>query len=255
MARFYPSRMLRGCAKGDIDRVRLPTAFQSRHRPRNSIPDERNWTPYSQCMPTDSARSGFVSVHFARITFMSSKTNGFAQGTVLKVAYSMLGMTSCVVLARAGLEFSRPKRLTISDALIYFSFACYVTMCALYIALSPYMQRLYDVGNQKIPPYPELAHDTVKMTKMVFAAPCMFWMTLWSVKASLLLLYRKLLVGLSTKYTVIWWGIAGICLVVSYSTGGMRGSNTENCCRHMPAITSSTFDHVVPYRGFGREAV
>ncbi|KAF2996220.1 hypothetical protein E8E13_002562 [Curvularia kusanoi] len=144
---------------------------------------------------------------------MSSKTNGFAQGTVLKVAYSMLGLTSCVVLARAGLEISRLKRVTASDALVYLSFACFATMCALYISLSPYMQRLYDVANGTTPPYPELAQDSVKMTKMVFAAPCMFWMTLWSVKFSLLLLYRRLLVGLETRYTVIWWGTAGICLL------------------------------------------
>jgi hypothetical protein len=152
---------------------------------------------------------------------MSSKTNGFAQGTVLKVAYSMLGVTSCVVLARAGFELSRQKRLTASDALVYFSYACFATMCALYIALSPYMQRLYDVGNGVIPPYPELAQDNVKMTKMVFAAPCMFWMTLWAVKFSLLLLYRRLLVGLQRRYTVIWWGIVGICVVVSPSVSNM----------------------------------
>lgn len=154
---------------------------------------------------------------------MSSKTNGFAQGTVLKVAYSMLGVTSCVVLARAGLELSRQKRLTASDALVYFSYACFATMCALYIALSPYMQRLYDVGNGVIPPYPGLAQDNVTMTKMVFAAPCMFWMTLWAVKFSLLLLYRRLLVGLQSRYTIIWWSIAGICILVSPFVANVSG--------------------------------
>ncbi|KAH6639598.1 hypothetical protein C7974DRAFT_449703 [Boeremia exigua] len=144
---------------------------------------------------------------------MSSKTNGFAQGTVLKVAYSMLALTSCVVLARAGVGFLKPKRLTTSDCLVYLAFACYATMCALYIAVSPYMQRVYDVGNGKTPPYPEMQTDVVKMTKMIFAAPCMFWMTLWSIKFSLLFLYRKLLVGLSGRYTIIWWVLVGICLV------------------------------------------
>lgn len=151
----------------------------------------------------------------ARTATMSSQTNGFAQGTVLKVAYSMLGVTSCVVIARAGLEISRSKRLTASDWLIYFSYSCYVTMCALYISLSPYMQRLYDVVNGKTPPYPGLAQDTVHMTKMIFAAPCMFWMTLWTVKFSLLLLYRRLLVGLPSRYRVIWWSIVALCVVVS----------------------------------------
>lgn len=145
---------------------------------------------------------------------MSSKTNGFAQGTVLEVAYSMLGLTSCVVLARAGLNFVKPKPLTASDYLVMFAFACYATICVLYISLSPYMQRLYDVANGKIPPYPEIQLENVKMTKMIFAAPCMFWMTLWSIKFSLLCLYRRLLVSLPKPYTIIWWSIAGVRIVV-----------------------------------------
>jgi hypothetical protein len=145
---------------------------------------------------------------------MSSKTNGFAQGTVLKVAYFMLGLTSCVILARIGLNFVKPKRWTASDYLVFFAFACYATMCALYLSLSPYMQRLYDAANGKIPPYPGMQLETVKMTKMIFAAPCMFWMTLWSIKLSLLCLYRRLLVGLPGRYTVVWWSIVGVCLAV-----------------------------------------
>jgi len=50
---------------------------------------------------------------------MSAKTNGFAQGTVLKVAYSMLGLTSSVVLARIGLNVIRPRRLTASDYFVF----------------------------------------------------------------------------------------------------------------------------------------
>ena len=46
---------------------------------------------------------------------MSAKTNGLAQGTVLKVAYSMLGLTSSVVLTRIVLNILKPRRLTASD--------------------------------------------------------------------------------------------------------------------------------------------
>lgn len=180
---------------------------------------------------------------------MSSKTNGFAQGTVLKVAYSMLGLTSCVVLARAGLSFIRPKKLAASDYLVFFAFACYASMCAIYISLSPYMQRLYDVVNGRIPPYPEMEYENIKMTKMVFAAPCMFWMTLWSIKFSLLFLYRRLLVGLPSFYTIIWWSIVGVCLVthagnyVFYfrSCGTIPGfwsGGCVSCCIQLPSKPS-----------------
>ena len=146
---------------------------------------------------------------------MSSKTNGFTQGTVLKVAYTMLGLTGCVVLAKAGISFLRPKRLTVSDCLVYFAFACHATMCALYMSLSPYPQRLYHVANGRIPPYPEMGENEVKNSKQIFAAHFLFWMTLWSIKFSLLFLYRTLLIGLTRNYTIIWWSIAGICIVVS----------------------------------------
>jgi len=118
------------------------------------------------------------------------------------------------MLARIGLNFVKPKRWAASDYLLFFAFACYATMCALYITLTPYMQRLYDVANGKIPPYPEMQLENMRMTKMIFAAPCMFWMTLWSIKFSLLCLYRRLLVGLPRRYTVIWWSISGVCFVV-----------------------------------------
>lgn len=145
---------------------------------------------------------------------MSSQTNGFAQGTVLKVAYSMLGLTSSVILARIGLNILKPKSHTASDYFVFLAFAFYATMCALYISVSPYMQRVYGVINKEIAPYPDMPGDTVIMTKMIFAAPCFFWLTLWAIKFSLLLLYRRLLVGLNKKYTIIWWSIVGLCLLV-----------------------------------------
>jgi hypothetical protein len=72
---------------------------------------------------------------------MSAKTDGFAQDTVLKVAYSMLGLTSSVILARVGLNILKPKRLTASDYFVFIAFVLYVTKCALCIAMSPYMRR------------------------------------------------------------------------------------------------------------------
>ncbi|RYN26799.1 hypothetical protein AA0118_g151 [Alternaria tenuissima] len=175
---------------------------------------------------------------------MSAKTNGFAQGTVLKVAYSMLGLTSSVVLTRIVLNILKPRRLTASDYFVFIAFVFHVTKCTLYVALSPYMQRVYAVSNGETEPYPELLHDRILMAKMVFTAFCMFWAILWSIKLSLLLLYRRLLIGISQRYTVVWWCIAGICLVTfagnyffyfqscgtipGFWTGGCTGKGPHN---------------------------
>ncbi|KAF1837316.1 hypothetical protein BDW02DRAFT_160761 [Decorospora gaudefroyi] len=175
---------------------------------------------------------------------MSAKTNGFAQGTVLKVAYSMLGVTSSVILARIGLNIFKPKKLTASDYFVFLAFAVYVSKCALYITLSPYMQRVYAVANGQAAPYPGLEGDSIVMGKMVLATFCMFWMVLWLIKVALLLLYRRLLTGLSIRYTVVWWCIAGICLITfagnyffyfqtcvtisGFWTGGCSGSGPKH---------------------------
>jgi hypothetical protein len=172
---------------------------------------------------------------------MSSRTNGFAQGTVLKVAYSMLGLTSSVILARVGLNILRPKSLTAPDYFVFLAFSFYAIMCALYISVSPYMQRVYGVINGDIAPYAHMAQDTVVMTKMIFAAPCMFWLTLWSIKISLLLLYRRLLMGLHRCYTIIWWAITGLCVVVSLDLSiqsgcSIRGSHLTDICGKLHLI-------------------
>ena len=87
-------------------------------------------------------------------------------------------------------------------------------MRTLHRRLAVHEKRVYGVINGEIPAYPEMRDDTVVMTKMIFAAPCMFWMTLWSIKFSLLFLYRRLLTGISSMYTKIWWAIVGFCIVV-----------------------------------------
>jgi hypothetical protein len=77
------------------------------------------------------------------------------------------------------------------------------------------MQKVYGVINGDIAPYLTMAQNTMIMSKMIFVAPCMFWATLWCIKLSLLFLYRRLLVGLHKIYTVVWWVIVGLYLLVS----------------------------------------
>lgn len=145
---------------------------------------------------------------------MSSNTNAFAQGTVLQVAYAMLALTSVVVVSRVAVQVHKMKNLSIPDYFVFFGFISHVIMCALYISASPYMKRVYDVINGKSPPYPELPEDSKVMTKMIFAAPCMFWMTLWAIKLSLMFLYRRLLVGIKKIYTIIWWILLALVILV-----------------------------------------
>jgi hypothetical protein len=147
---------------------------------------------------------------------MSSRTNGFALDTVVRVASSMLGLTSLVILARVGLNILSPRHLTAPDYLVFVAFVFYIAMCVLYILVSPHMQRVYAVLNGDTAPYGNMAEDAIIMSKLFLAAHCMFWATLWPIKFSLLLLYRRLLVGVHKGYTIVWRAIVAICLLVSH---------------------------------------
>ncbi|KAF2133810.1 hypothetical protein P153DRAFT_380987 [Dothidotthia symphoricarpi CBS 119687] len=135
------------------------------------------------------------------------------QDTIVTVGYVMGSITILVVLTRFGLQLLHPRKLMVADGFVLAAFACYLCMCGLYISISPYMRRLYRVSEGKIPPYPELSDEVEHVSKMILAAPCMFWMTLWCIKAAFLLLYRKLLACVPTIYTVIWWAIVCICVM------------------------------------------
>jgi hypothetical protein len=53
------------------------------------------------------------------------------------------------------------------------------------------------------------------MSRLIWSAQMLFYLSLFSVKMSLLTLYRKLLTGLGI-YNKIWWGIVVFTSLVSH---------------------------------------
>lgn len=89
--------------------------------------------------------------------------------------------------------------------------------------------------------------------KMVFVAPCLFWMTLWSIKFSLLFLYRRLLVGTPHIFNTIWWGTLVLCVLVGdYVQIGSHASLTVSN-RHILVTTDSTSNLAERSLAFGLE--
>jgi hypothetical protein len=102
-------------------------------------------------------------------------------------------------------------------------------MRSLHRNVTLYAQRVNEVANGKLLPYDGLMHDQVVMAKMVFAAFCIFWMVLWPIKFSMLLLYRGLLIGVSKRYSIVWWSIAGMCLFGGGVIRGLSGGRLSKC--------------------------
>lgn len=76
------------------------------------------------------------------------------------------------------------------------------------------MFHVYAVIGLEIPPYPTMMEDAALMLRLITAGQMCFYTLLFSVKMSLLTLYRKLLAGLPSLYQKIWWGIVAFCVLV-----------------------------------------
>jgi hypothetical protein len=76
------------------------------------------------------------------------------------------------------------------------------------------MFHVYAVIGLEIPPYATMIEDAALMLRLITAGQMCFYTLLFSVKMSLLTLYRKLLAGLPSLYRKVWWGIVAFCVLV-----------------------------------------
>lgn len=74
--------------------------------------------------------------------------------------------------------------------------------------------------------WPTLKEDFILYIRLMFVTTTLFWLALWSVKISLLVLYKKLMEGLPAIYIRMWWAVFIFCLV---SFAGCVGSYITSC--------------------------
>ncbi|EXJ71951.1 uncharacterized protein A1O5_04453 [Cladophialophora psammophila CBS 110553] len=154
-----------------------------------------------------------------------SSQNYVSQRALLGVAYSMLGVTSVVFVARALVRFRQPKRFQAEDFFLLLAYLFFLSLTIMYIVLTPTMFRVTDASTGKIPIYPEILDDSLFMIKIFFANTMIFWFTLYSVKFAFLCLYRRLMTGIPV-YMKLWWAAAGFCILTLI---GCVVSNFTSC--------------------------
>jgi hypothetical protein len=69
------------------------------------------------------------------------------------------------------------------------------------------------VPTGQIEAYASMEADMVAVLKGLLVNEIFFWPTLWAVKLSLLCMFQKLTIGLST-YTRIWWGVIAFTIII-----------------------------------------
>jgi hypothetical protein len=146
--------------------------------------------------------------------YAASKTP-VPKDVLVRTITAMLVLASTVVLSRAALQISKRKPLEIPDFFIYFAIVLFVGLWSCYFTVIPPIYRVYAVLDEKAESYPTIMQDGVAMLKFLVSGQICFYTLLLSVKMSLMTWYRKLLAGLSEKYTKIWWTVVTFIALVN----------------------------------------
>ncbi|KAF2139550.1 uncharacterized protein K452DRAFT_62192 [Aplosporella prunicola CBS 121167] len=151
--------------------------------------------------------------------------NYFTPEVLVHTGYTLIAVISTVVTARFIIRIWKRKGPQIEDFLVLLSFGLFLALTISYIIVTPPMFRVYNVEMGKAPPYPTMIDDAVFMVKIFFYNTMLLWFTLWTVKFSLLALYRRLMTNLRT-YIILWWILVIFCALTLI---GAVISNITSC--------------------------
>jgi hypothetical protein len=115
-------------------------------------------------------------------------------------------VTVIVTIARVLIRVRKQGRLFADDYALFVGVAIYIAMAALYIADLPYLYTFLDYTSGKVELDAEVVDAYASMMRFNFAVTSFFWAVLWSVKASLLLFFRRIIKW--TDWMRVWWIIA-----------------------------------------------
>ena len=107
-------------------------------------------------------------------------------------------------ILRTMIRFHVSHRLFLDDFFVYFSLAVLIAMGVLYTLITNFMFELALVSDGEMKPTLQFLVQAPFFLKSQFAIILLFWTSLWSVKFSILLFYRKLFTGPSLRW---WWAV------------------------------------------------
>ena len=122
-----------------------------------------------------------------------------------------------ITVLRLAIRYLHLKRLFWDDAFAIAGTVCLTAMAVLNQTSRDaiYLIELMANGGTLGPPFTTAAKISSTITaqmKMQFFFMMLFWTTLWCVKGSLLMFYRRLFIGVD-GYMKRWWVVVGFCIV------------------------------------------
>ncbi|KAI9777321.1 MAG: hypothetical protein M1839_008929 [Geoglossum umbratile] len=128
------------------------------------------------------------------------------------IIWTMIGVNTVFVIARTFARYTKLRKLQLEDIMMFLALAFFLSMAGVYLLVLPPLYRVIDVSAGTKPLYPAFFKDAYLIIKGFFATTMLFWATLWAVKVSLLLLFRRLMVGL-THYMRLWWALLAFTMI------------------------------------------
>jgi len=129
------------------------------------------------------------------------------------LACSVLGIVVTILFAalRIYVRISRQGRLHADDYALLCAAVLYWILAALYIVDLPFLYAFLDYASGKVAYSSELPDDYHHMMLISFGVTALLWCVLWTVKISLLLFFRRIILG--TDWMRAWWCIFGFVVV------------------------------------------
>lgn len=132
---------------------------------------------------------------------------------LMATGITMVVVTSLVAGSRLVIGILDRRKFSWDDGWLVVAYIIFMAISCLYLVASPTIFRLQDLVSGKIDLYPTVADDGLYMQKTFFVTTSGLWICLWTVKFSLLALYKKLL-KLLPLYIKLWWVVVAICVLV-----------------------------------------
>jgi hypothetical protein len=126
-----------------------------------------------------------------------------------------IALATVFTMIKTAIRLYVSKRLFADDLLVYLALMLLVVMGVLYTLINDTIFEIDMVGMGDMLPPPGFEDNVAFFLKVQFAIIVIFWTTLWAVKLSFLMYYKKLFSGLPGNEQRVWWAVT-VFAVLSY---------------------------------------
>ena len=127
---------------------------------------------------------------------------------------AMIILASAAFGARVYLGIIKKRVFAWEDGWLIAAYVFFLATSIMYLYLAPFIFKLQHLGEGRIAPYPTFLDDVLLCRSVFFFTTIGLSACLYSVKASLLSLYKKLLQGGALLFVILWWIVVAICILV-----------------------------------------